>query len=74
MKVPVMYNVNRANKRRIKKFQKQLKKSRPDLEADGYTVAVQDETIVMAETRARKDVYTLYSTSAPCLHITAIMP
>ena len=59
MKVPVLRHVNRANKRRIKKFQKQLKKTRPDLEADGYTVAMQDETIVMAEARARKSVYTL---------------
>lgn len=59
MKVPVMRHANRANKRRIKKFQKQLKKTRTELEADRYTVAMQDETIVMAETRARKNVYTL---------------
>ena len=59
MKVPVMYNVNRAGRRRIKKFQKRLKKTRPNLEADGYTVAVQDESIVIADARARKGVYTV---------------
>ena len=54
MKVPVRMHVKRASKRRIKKFQKNIKKSIEMAKREGYTICI---TIVIADTRARK-VYT----------------
>ena len=56
MKVSVLRHVNRASRRRIKRFQKKMKKINP--EAEGYTIGMQDESISTADARARKEVYT----------------
>ena len=64
MKVPVRRHVRRASKRRIRRFQKSMKKQIPKLEDDEYTICVQDETIVIADSRARKGVYTQHGVRA----------
>ena len=58
MKVPVGRHVNRASKRRIRRFQKKVK-GLEALTAEGWVMCVQDETIVIADVRLRKGVYTL---------------
>ena len=58
MKVPVMRHVNRAGNRRIARFKKRMRKI---LETAGkeWTVGVEDESIVVADSRPRRGVYTL---------------
>lgn len=58
MKVPVLMHVNRASRRRIQRFQKKIKKTVTEAESEDYTICMQDETIVTADARARKEVYT----------------
>lgn len=58
MKVSVLYHANKASRRRIKQFQKRMKKTITKAEAEGYTIGIQNESIVTAYTRARKKVYT----------------
>ena len=58
MKVPVLRHVNRASRRRIKRFQKRIKKIITQAEVEDYTTCIQDESIVTADARARKEVYT----------------
>ncbi len=59
MKVPVGRHVNRASNRRIRRFQKKLAKILKALEAEGWIICVQDESVVTADARLRKGVYTL---------------
>ena len=58
MKVPVMRHVNRAGNRKIARFKKRMRKI---LETAGkeWTVGVEDESIVVADSRPRRGVYTL---------------
>ena len=58
MKVPVMRHVNRAGNRKIARFKKRM---RNILETAGkeWTVGVEDESIVVADSRPRRGVYTL---------------
>ena len=58
IKVPVMRHVNRASNRRIARFKKRMKKIQADAGTE-WTVGVQDESIVVADSRPRKGVYTL---------------
>ena len=64
MKTPVRRHVKRASNRRIRWFQKKMQKWISKLEAEGYTICVQDETIAIADSRARKEVYTQRGTRA----------
>lgn len=57
-KTPVRRHVRRANKRRIRRFQKKMKKWISKYGDMGYTICVQDESIAIADSRARKGVYT----------------
>ena len=59
MKAPVRMHIKRASRRRIKKFQKNIKKSIERTKREGYTICMQDEAIVIADARARKEMYTL---------------
>ena len=59
MKVPVGRHVNRASNRRIRRFQKKLVKLLKALGAEGWIICVQDESVVTADVRLRKGVYTL---------------
>lgn len=64
MKVPVLRYVSRPSVRSIRRFQKRIRRIIAEAEADGYTVCKQDETIAVADARARKEVYTLQSDRA----------
>ena len=52
MKVPVMRHVNRANRRRIAKFKKKMRKIQQKAGKE-WTVGVEDEVIVVADARPR---------------------
>ena len=58
IKVPVMRHVNRASNRRIARFKKRMKNIQADAGME-WTVGVQDESIVVADSRPRKGIYTL---------------
>ena len=64
MKTPVQRHVKRASNRRIRRFQKKMRKWIPELETGEYTICVQDETIAIADSQARKEVYTQRGTRA----------
>ena len=59
MKVPVGRHVRRANRQKIAGFQRRMRRLIPKKGANGYIRCVQDETIVIADARARRGVYTL---------------
>lgn len=59
MKVPVGRHVRRASRQKIAGFQRRMRRLIPEKGADGYIRCVQDETIVIADARARRGVYTL---------------
>ena len=59
IKVPVGRHVHRASRQKIAGFQRRMRRLIPGKGADGYIRCVQDETIVIADARARRDVYTL---------------
>ena len=59
MKVPVGRHVNRAGRQKIAGFQRRMRRLIPGKGADGYIRCVQDEAIVIADTRVRRGVYTL---------------
>ena len=59
MKVPVARHVKRASRRRIAGFQRRLRRIIPEKTTEGRTKCVQDETIVIADARSHKGVYTL---------------
>ena len=56
MNTPAGRHANRAGNRRIRRFQKA--KSLESLAAQGCAIYVQDETVVIADDRLRKGVYT----------------
>ena len=58
MKVPVGRHVNRASKRRIRRFQKKVR-GLESLMAEGRVMRARDEPIVIADVRLRRGVYTL---------------
>ena len=58
MKVPVMRHVSRAGRRRIARFKKRMRKIQKKAGKE-WTVGVEDEAIVVADSRPRKGVYTL---------------
>ena len=58
MKVPVGRHVRRASRQKIAGFQRRMRRLIPGKRADGYIRCVQDETIVIADARLRKRVYT----------------
>ena len=57
MKTPAGRHANRAGNRRIRRFQKKVK-GLESLTAEGRVMCVQDETVVIADDRLRKGVYT----------------
>ena len=59
MKVPVGRHVHRASRQKIAGFQRRMRRLISGKGADRYTKCVQDETIVIADTWARRGVYTL---------------
>ena len=58
MKVGVQRHVNRAGRRRIRRFQRKMRKMQKKVGKE-WTVGMQDETIVVADARGRKKVYAL---------------
>ena len=59
MKVAVFKHARRPGNRRIRRFQAKAKDAIGYLESEGYTTCVQDESIAIANARARREVYTL---------------
>ena len=59
MKVPVAWHVHRASRQKIAGFQRRMRRLIPGKGEDGYIRCVQDETVAIADVRARRDVYTL---------------
>ena len=59
MKVPVSRHVHRVSRQKIARFQRGMQRLIPGKGADGYIGCVQDETIVIADARVRRGVYTL---------------
>ena len=68
-KVPVLEHVNRASRRRIRRFQKNICKAIRTAKAQGYTICTQDESIAVAEARPRRGVYTPSPTRGPSIRI-----
>ena len=58
MKVPVGRYVRRASRQKIAGFQRRMRRLIPGKGTDGRIRCVQDETIVIADARARRGVYT----------------
>ena len=58
MKVPVGRHVRRASRQKIAGFQRRMRRLIPEKGADGRSRCVQNETIVTADARARRGVYT----------------
>ena len=58
MKVPVMRHVNRVGRRRIARFKKRMRKIQKTTGKE-WTVGIEDEAIVVADSRPREGVYTL---------------
>ena len=73
IKVPVMRHVNRVSNRRIARFKKRMKKIQADAGTE-WTVGVQDESIVVADSRPRKGVYTLGNKRGPYIRTTDPTP
>ena len=65
LRVPVKRHVRRPPDEEIARFQKELAELIPKKIEEGYTVAMQDETIVTADARPRK-VYTRKGRRAVC--------
>ncbi len=57
-KVPVGRHVRRASRQKIAWFRKKLRGLIGSKRREGYTICVQDESIVTADARPRKGVYT----------------
>ena len=57
-KVPVGRHVRRANRQKVAWFRKKIKQLIEMRRRQGYTITVQDESIVLADARPRKGVYT----------------
>ena len=67
-KVPVRRHVGRASRQKIAWFRKKIRNLIESKRREGYTICVQDESIVTAEARLRKGVYTPRGVRAACTY------